>query len=193
MAKKDMIGQITRASVGLEFEDQGLVLDIINKLNGVTSAEVHKNLAAALQTSTASLSTNLTINLDADPVCPNGWTVEEHKPGGQFTWNQAKVELHYSPNQKGEKFIQGQKLREELAPMPVFNANVLDWLLANPHAIPEACKGKATFFWGTIYRDSGGCLCVRYLFWRGDRWGWSFFLLDLDWARINPALVPAST
>ena len=38
--------------------------------------------------------------------------------------------------------------------IPVLNSNVLDYLLANPHYIPEEWKAPTfgmVFFWGTIY------------------------------------------
>jgi hypothetical protein len=37
-------------------------------------------------------------------------------------------------------------LREELIARPVFNANLLDYLLKNPHLIPAEWKGKDAFF-----------------------------------------------
>ncbi len=111
------------------------------------------------------------IDLDADPRIPyDGWKVEEHKKGGQFVWNPAKVALFLSKKQQDGNSIEGNKLRKEMNDQPVYNANLLDYLLDNPHLIPEEWKGKAVFFWGTIYRSSGGSLCVRYLVWGGGRW-----------------------
>ena len=53
MSKKDMIGPIPRAMVGVKTEHHGLILDIINKLGGEGANEVHKRLAIALQATTA--------------------------------------------------------------------------------------------------------------------------------------------
>lgn len=127
------------------------------------------------------------IDCDADPFLHDGWKVEEHKKGGQLEWDPSKVSLHLSKNQMDGKTIEGNKLRKELAKMPVMNANVLDWYLAHPELIPDEWKGKAVFFWGTIYRSSGGDLCVRYLYWDGGRWDWSDFWLDYGFRGRDPA------
>ena len=138
------------------------------------------------------------IDCDADPFIPKGWTVESHKKGGQLAFDPAKVKLHLSPNQQGRKYIEGNKLRKELANEPVLNANVLDFLLKNPSLIPEEWKKDASgstryvFFWGTIYRDSGGYLYVRYLCWGGGSWDWDYDWLDNDWYGYYPAAVLAS-
>ena len=113
------------------------------------------------------------IDLDAEPFVPDGWKVEEHQKGGQFKWDASKVALYLSKKQQGGSFIEGNKLREGLKRKRVYNANLLDYLLANPDLIPEGWKGKAVFFWGTIYRNSDGYLCVRYLYWNDDRWDWT--------------------
>lgn len=133
------------------------------------------------------------IDLDADPHLPNDWKVEEHKKGGQFEWDPAKVKFHLSKNQTDGKSIEGNKLRKELAEEPVFNANLLDYLLKNPLLIPDEWKKdeqgntRYIFFWGTIYRNSVGRLCVRYLFWGGDEWVWDYDWLGDDWGARNPA------
>jgi len=132
------------------------------------------------------------VDLDADPFIPDGWTVEEHQKGGQFQWNAANVALHLDKCQKNGKVINGNKLRKELAKKSVFNANVLDYLLAHPHLIPEEWKGKFVFFWGTVYRGRSGGLYVRCLTWDGGRWYWSFLWLDGGWNGNDPALVDAS-
>lgn len=130
-----------------------------------------------------------TIDCDTPPVIPGGynWTVEEHRKGGQWKWDPAKVSLYLSEEQKGDKLIQGHKLREELKGKPVLNANVLDYLLAHQHLIPEEWKGKAVFFWGTIYRYADGILRVRYLFWGDARWSWRYRWLEYDWDADRPA------
>lgn len=131
------------------------------------------------------------INLDADPRTPyEGWSVEEHKKGGQFEWNSEKVKLFLSESQKTGS-IEGHKLRKELADQPVFNANILDYLLDNPRLIPEEWKEKMVFFWGTIYRDSDGNLFVRYLVWRGGSWEQSYSWLVNAFDTDDPAVVSA--
>jgi len=128
------------------------------------------------------------IDYDADPYLPADWKgVEYHKKGGMFEWNPAKVYLHLSPNQQNGKTTKGNNLRKELKNEPVLNANVLDYLLDHPELIPEEWKDKAVFFWGTIYRNSDGSLCVRYLVWRGSQWDWRCRWLGHDWRSCNPA------
>ncbi|MDP3764526.1 MAG: hypothetical protein Q8Q95_02805 [bacterium] len=118
------------------------------------------------------------INCSADPFVPEGWSVEEHQKSGSFKWSPAEVQFYLSELQKQDKVIKGDELRHELAGKPVYNANVLDYLLAHPHLIPEAWKkdeqGRTQyiFFWGTIYRGRGGGLYVRCLCWGGCGWGW---------------------
>jgi hypothetical protein len=138
------------------------------------------------------------IDCDAPVFVPDNWEVlpdAEQLPRricGLVKFDPKKVALHLHLNQKNGKFIEGNKLREELVSTSVYTAHVLDYLLANPHLIPEEWKDKAVFFWGTIYRDAIGSLCVRCLYWRGDRWCWHYACLDNDWSGHNPALVPAS-
>jgi hypothetical protein len=109
------------------------------------------------------------IDCDTNPFIPDGWSVEEHKRGGMFKFNPAKISLYLSKKQK-KGSIEGNDLRKELANQPVLNANVLDYLLAHPEFIPEEWKDKAIFFWGTIYRRSSGSLYVRCLRWSGSGW-----------------------
>ena len=130
------------------------------------------------------------IDCDADPYLPDGWKVEEHRKGGQVEFDLSKVTLYLVKDQQCGGVIEGNKLRKQLAKQPVFNANVLDYLLKNPALIPDEWKGKAIFFWGTVYRDSLGGLYVRYLLWRGSSWGWSHYWLDNGWYDGYPALCP---
>ncbi|MFH1226099.1 MAG: hypothetical protein V1684_02370 [bacterium] len=131
------------------------------------------------------------IDCDADPFIPKGWTLEEHKKGGQFQFDPTKIELFLSQKQQKGEVIEGNKLREELMGKPVLNANVLEYLLVHPELIPEEWKGKWIYFWGTIYRNSGGNLCVRCLRWRGSQWFWHDDWLGYGWDGVEPAAVLA--
>ena len=134
------------------------------------------------------------VDLDAEPFLPDGWKVEEHKKGGQFKYDSAKVGLYLSKGQQKGKMIVGNDLRKELKNQPVYNANLLDFYLKkeNQHLIPEEWKGKAIFFWGTIYRFSVGLLCVRYLCLDCDRWYWRCGWLGYEFDGDSPATVSAS-
>ena len=121
------------------------------------------------------------IDCDAAPFVPDGWSVEEHKRGGQFKFDPTRVELYLcKPQRKEDDIVRGHVLRKELKGKPVMNANVLDYLLCNPHLIPEEWKEnnkgdtRHTFFWGTIYRasDEYKYECVRYLFFHNNKWMW---------------------
>lgn len=129
------------------------------------------------------------IDLDADPFVPEGWKVEEHQKGGQLVWCSEKVKLYLSPTQEGSSYIGGNKLRKELKRERVMNANLLDYLLSHQELIPKSWKGQALFFWGTIYRNSGDRLCVRYLFFLEGRWYWDYSWLGLSWDVLGPAVV----
>lgn len=132
------------------------------------------------------------INCDADPFVPSGWSVREHQKGGSFKWNPTEVQLYLYESQRKGGVINGNELRKKLADKPVLNANVLDYLLAHPHFIPEEWKGKAVFFWGTIHRDARGNLCVRYLYWDDGGWDWAYNWLGYDWDVNHPAALRAS-
>ncbi len=135
-----------------------------------------------------------TVDLDANPFVPKGWSVEDHRKGGMLDFDTAKIALYLSEGQKGDKRISGNQLREELKARPVYNANLLDWYLRkeNQRLIPESWKKQYVFFWGTIYRSMDGNPCVRYLRWCGDGWGWGCRSLDFCWRSGSPAAVPAS-
>lgn len=139
------------------------------------------------------------IDCDKAPLIPHdGWKVEEHIKGGQFTWNPEKVKLFLSVNQKDDKSIEGNKLRKELKDQPVMNANLLDYLLDHPNLIPEEWKvdekgsTRYVFFWGTIYRSSIDNRFVCGLCFNGGRWKRSNYCLDYVYAGHCPACVSAN-
>ena len=137
------------------------------------------------------------VNLDATPNLPfNGAKVEFHQGGGWVKVEKRadglyigdkKVTLHLSKKQLNGKTIRGHELREELSGKPVLNSNILDALMEHPEFIPEEWKKDAKgntiyiFFWGTIFRDAGGNLYVRYLYWFDGGWYWYYRWLDVDW------------
>jgi hypothetical protein len=137
------------------------------------------------------------INLNADPFIPNGWKVKHHEQGGSFKWDPAQVQFYLSEPQRKEKMIEGTTLRKALGGKSVFNANLLDYLLAHPGLIPEEWKqdGKGRtlyiFFWGSIYRSLSGGLCVRCLYWHDGSWRWSCIYLGDDWDVQFPAALRA--
>jgi hypothetical protein len=138
------------------------------------------------------------IDCDAEPYLPDGWKIEKHQKGGQFDWSATSVKFYLDSDQQNGECTEGNKLRKELSGKPVLNANVLDYLLKNPNLIPEDWKKnekgntRYIFFWGTIYRNSGGSLCVRCLFWNGVEWRSLGLFLNDDWSWNHPAALRAS-
>ena len=167
------------------FERNGYSAELVKKLS---TGDILSKLLPVIQGHADVIMKKHITNCDADPFVPDDWKVEEHTKGGQFEWNTDKVELYRSDEQKKGP-IKGNELRKLLKDKPVLNANILDYLLAHSELIPEEWKGKAIFFWGTIYRDSDGALCVRFLYW-GDRgWGWDDDWLDDNFSGSDPAVL----
>ncbi len=143
------------------------------------------------------------IDCDATPFIPEGWMIkpEDQLPGaigGQVEFDPAKILFHLDEGQKDNKTIIGNKLKEKLAGRSLLKANVLDHLLANTYLIPESWKTdeqgrtRYIFFWGTVYRDPGGCRCVRCLYWRDGEWGWHCRWLGGKFVDRDPAAILAS-
>lgn len=141
------------------------------------------------------------------PFIPDGWKVESHQKTGEQKFTRdgdtlyldgKKIDFFLSPNQAEGKSIKGERLREELKGKPVLNACHLDYLREHPDLIPDSWKVDAKgrtryiFFWGTIYRNSDGGLCVRFLYWNFGRWSWGSSWLGSGWGVNNPAAVHAS-
>jgi len=150
-----------------------------------------------------------TLDIGKQPRLPfAGATVEKHtgtgtvtiekRADGQLYIDGKKVVLHLSERQLGGKWLKGHELRTELDNKPVLNATILDFLQDHPEYIPDDLKqdeqGKTRyiFFWGTIYRNAGGNLYVRYLCWLGGQWQFLYGWLDGGWLGGGPAACLAS-
>ncbi len=150
-----------------------------------------------------------TLNLATIPRLPfAGAVVDKHtgvgtvtiekRADGQLYIDGKKVVLHLSERQLGGKWLKGHELRTELDGKPVLNATVLDFLEDHPDFIPDDWKQdgqgntRFVYFWGTIYRDAGGHLYVRYLCWLVGQWRFSYDWLDVDWGGRRPAACLAS-
>ena len=154
--------------------------------------------------------TTIAVNLAATPKLPfngaeveqhigEGWAVVEKRPDGLYV-NGRKVILHLSKRQLGGKQLKGHELRDELTGKPVLNANLLDALYDSPHLIPEDWKAdengntRYIFFWGSIFRDAYGNLCVRYLYFDVGVWyRYYAYWLDYGWLGRRPAALLASS
>lgn len=124
------------------------------------------------------------IDCDVLPWIPfDQWEVEVHQKGGQLKW---EIEQHAHSLQRFEK-MECAEFNREFFGKPVLNANVLDYLLARTHLIPEEWKGRRVLFLGTRYRDlreEDGALYVRVLYHSSvegeDSWSWSYEPIDND-------------
>ena len=141
-----------------------------------------------------------TIDCDAAPLLPNGWSVRPEDQitsavRGDLIFDTTKITPYFSERQKNGKTIVGHDLRKELEGQPVLNACVLDHLLANTNLIPEAWKVDENgntlyhFFWGTLYRGSSGLLYIRCLYWSGGGWDWDCIWLDDRFDGQRPAVL----
>lgn len=134
----------------------------------------------------------------AKPTIPHDeWTIESDI--GQKSVDFSKLALHLEPEQEAGKYIRGNELRKRLEGKPVMSAAVLDYLIKHPEKTPESWKknkdGKTNyiFFWGTIYRCSGGYLYVRCWYFFDGRWYSDYHWLDAVWSDQHPSAVAAST
>lgn len=121
-----------------------------------------------------------------------GWKAEQKNLGLQI-FDSSGIRLFTHPKQQGTGTIVGTNLRKELSSKMVLPDAFLDFYLAHPELIPEEWKGKAVFFWGTVYTDPDGYCCVRCLFWYGERWNWDYSWLGSLWSATHPAAVLASS
>lgn len=132
------------------------------------------------------------IDCDADPLISDGWRVVEHCKNGQMKWDPENISLYLSKEQHNDKGVVGHELYEKLKKKKRLNANVLDFLFANPLLIPEKWKNKFIFFWGTIYLFSDGHRYVRRLYcFGGVKWTWDYCWLDRAFDGNCPAALSA--
>ena len=144
---------------------------------------------------------NIVVDFCLPPMIPPGWDIRESDQMksrffGGWNFNLNNLELYRLDEQKQQRFISGNDLRNRLEGKIVMGAQLLDFLLANSYLVPEEWKKKTVLFWGTIYRDDGDKPCVRYLqFLDGSRprWGWSYRLLDGSYGVPGSALVVSNT
>lgn len=123
-------------------------------------------------------------------------SVHFHIPGNPFTWDPTKIELKLFGNQCNPGgSIYGQEIWRQLERTPFFNANLLDYLIGNPYLIPEEWKVTSSgeiqyiFFWGTIFTDDNGGLCVACLYWNGYYWDKGYKLILSDWLPTDVSAV----
>jgi len=177
LIKDNVLGKVLVALSLLCEEVLGVLLDLLERLAGPSGPLVFHELKKFLRKEPC-WQPHI-IDLDREPHTPFGYMIESHRKGGKFEWDPDNVQLFLT---KTQKFCQDRgiihlfrDLSEELSNYDsVFNATLLDYLLANPFLIPQDWKllkdGKPQiiFFRGTIYRTPSGKLCTRCLYFLGD-------------------------
>ncbi len=173
--------------------DEKKLQEIVNKLNSKEAKNFAENLVRFINNGfNLQIIGNHEIDTHGTPNLPfDGATIEEHKKSGKMILDFSKINFYLSEAQKTGSIV-GRNLRKELKGKKVFNACVLDYLLANPHIISEDWKRKVIFFWGTIFRSTDGYLCVRCLVWDGGEWRSDYNWLGNRFNGYNPAAVSAS-
>lgn len=137
----------------------------------------------------------MNIKLKKSSIPYSGWTIKSDN--GQKTVDLSQMVLHLEPEQK-IRYISGTEMRTRMEGKGM-SAAVLDYLIEHPEETPESWKENENgdinfiFFWGTIYRDSDGRLCVRYWCFHEGRWQSDYDWLDNHWGGQYPAAVLAST
>lgn len=115
-------------------------------------------------------------------ILPNGEQLP-NRVQGFYRLDVSKIKLHSSKKQKG---IDGNEIKKELENAFVLPANVIDFLLKeeNQNLIPEEWKGKAVFFWGTIYKctDGDDSLYVRLIHWSLGKWDSEYEWIGNRWS-----------
>lgn len=139
------------------------------------------------------------IDCSGKPFIPQGWTYDENDKDrvksafrGKVKAGQIFANLHLEEGQK-TGVVNGETLKLALEGKLVLTAHCLDFVLRpeNQHLIPDELKGKALFFWGSIYRHSGGCACVRFLCWDGEQWCWDGGWIGNDFDAGSPGALLA--
>ena len=185
------VGQMNQLGDALELA--GFTTDEVTKLRNFSQL---KDLRCVINGHAKIVTVKHVIDMDVTPCIPNGLRIDpkdqpQKQVRGQVEWSPEKFQPYLSKDQTtGKKWIGGHDLRKELEGQLPYNANLLDYLLAHPELIPEELKGKATCFWGTIYRDSLDYLCVRYLYFYDESWiSYCYYLDYYFFGSRNPAAV----
>lgn len=162
---------------------------VFNKLGGVAGAKRFlRDEFRLVDTATS----DRIIDCDVNPHIPDGWSVSHHIKQGMIAWNPDEIRLYRSPCQE-ERLVQGYTLRIcVMDEAVILNACVLDFLLTNPHLIPEDWKGKTILFWGTLFEDEDGNQRVGLLVWNGDRWKAEYPWLDSKFSERCVAAITVS-
>jgi len=186
----------TRGSDGAEWTNErikklsegsilGQVLDVINGRSAIV--QIEKKVSETK-------SNLLIVDYDVAPslVDLKIKTHPERKDIVEYDLSKIERVLTLKP---GEDSILGHKNLKRLKASGkiLLDVRVLEELLKHPELIPEEWKNGVTYFWGTIFRNSDGHLCVAYLRWLGSSWEWDCSWLGYGWSDDEPAACLASS
>ena len=109
-------------------------------------------------------------NIDCNdkPSTPASWTLESSQADGNYVFNPVEA----ANKVESFKDIKGSDMIKKLNGKGL-NARVLDFLLenqANQALIPESWKEKIVVFTGSVFKDGGGNLCFKHLYWWDGKW-----------------------
>jgi hypothetical protein len=109
------------------------------------------------------------------------------KRNGKLYVNGEEVSIYLSPNQQGDAWIGGHKLRKELAATPGrnLNGNIREYLLSHQELIPDGVR--ILYFWDTIAADGYGHRCVSRLVPGDGGWHEHWYYLGHVWSSDEPA------
>lgn len=181
----------TRGSDGSEWTNErikklsegstlGQVLDVINGRSAIMQiekkvSEVKSNL--------------LIVDYGVAPSLINLKIKSHPERKDVIEYDVSKIE-HVLPLKSDENRISGNENLKRLNATGkiILDVRVLEELLKHPELIPEEWKKGVTYFWGTIFRNSDGRLCVAGLVWRGSGgWNWNSAWFDRDLFDHKPA------
>lgn len=108
-----------------------------------------------------------------------------------------KVTLYLHPNQIGGKSIKGTELLKHFEDndmlKDMMTIEELEKYVQDNSKETEEWKDKRIFAWKSTFRNSGGDLCVRCLYWVGGKWSWRCHWLGYHWDSQSPAACLASS
>jgi hypothetical protein len=183
---------VTGRKVGFTPEDWGVLAHDESKIRQVLNL-IRGN--ATLQSDSI-----IRVNRSIRPTYPD-WMKEVLHLGledtGPAEFDVVKLELWLHKDQKGGKWVKGQKIYEHLKKEKMLESclGLSDLLAIQAKSIEffrQHFAGKAVFGWKSVVRNRDGLLHAPYLYEYGKQvvlyWHW----LEIDWYDFNPALRFAS-
>lgn len=156
---------------------------------GVPTLDITRALEQALLPVTTH-TLPLTLSSTKPVIIPDGWSLYKHNENSAAPWDPARIRLYFTDRQRGGQSDSGVQIRAELKHMKnirLLNVTARNDLYDHQHLIPKECNGQDIHFWGTLFYDEEGRLCVPSLYQRGDRWHEGFTRVSTTFAKNCPA------